>query len=338
MHNHCNKSVRSYLIFIMNLSNLSKLSPAKRVSGIYQPSLMYRDTKDPCVIWDEKRNFWHLYGSGGNSITEQWQILHAVSQNMEGPWTELPPVMLHGIAPTPHTCAPGIIVDENGFHMFVQTEFMGPEGKIHYLHSTDGQNFHHVNIAVESLANTNQASMYDPHPAIITNAQGQKEYYLTFSAGPDTGYGKPVHGDIFLVKSKTNSWKGPWKRLGSILDHNNVPHHNQHDFEDYEWGLEGAQLIQLGNNKFLLNVVCFLPQGARGTRQRVFFALATSPQGPFTSVGPVLNPLPNDFESGENGHAAGFLRDNKLHLFYQSRPNAPDAKWRFGMALFEELR
>jgi hypothetical protein len=176
--------------------------------------------------------------------------------------------------------------------------------------------------------------MYDPHPAIITTKKGKKEYYLVFSAGPDTGFGKPVHGDIFLVKSMTNSWKGPWKRLGPILSHKDVPHHNPHNDPEYEWGLEGAQLIQLASNKFLLNVVCFMPGGKRGTRQRVFFALADTIKGPYQTIGPVLDTLPNDFESGENGHAAGFIKDKKLHLFYQSRPSSTDAKWRYGFASF----
>lgn len=319
----------------MKSSNLlPKIIPAKRISGIYQPSLMYRDTKDPCVVWDEITQVWHLYGSGGSTITEQWKILHATARTLEGPWNEQPPVILSGITPTPHTCAPGVVKDKNGFHMFLQTEFMGPEGKIYYLHSQDGQTFSYVNVAITALPNTDQASMYDPHPAIVSN-HGKTAYYLTYSAGPDTGYGRPVHGDIYLAKSISNSWNGPWERLGQILNHTDVPHHNQHEYEDYEWGLEGAQLIQLSDKKFLLNVVCFLPQGVRGTRQRVFFALSRDPKGPFRTTGPVLDPLPNDFESGENGHAAGFVHENKLHLFYQSRPLSPEAKWRYGLAQFE---
>jgi hypothetical protein len=83
----------------------------------------------------------------------------------------------------------------------------------------------------------------------------------------------------------------------------------------------------------LLNAVCFLPEGAPGTRQRVFFAIASSPKGPFFDIGPALRPTDNTWESGENGHAAAFIQDGNLHLFYQAR--SPQTNWRFGHAIFD---
>jgi hypothetical protein len=316
------------------MSRTYSVQPVVRVPHIFEPTSLYRDTKDPVVLYEKRRDIWHLYGSGGHSLSEQWNILHAVSPNGRDSWQELEPVSLHGLSITPHTCAPGMYIDDDGFHMFVQTEFMGPQGNIYYMHSLDGQHFHYINTAITNFPGTNQASMYDPHPAVITNADGKPQLFLTYSAGPDNGYGKPVHGDILLARSTTDSWKGPWERLGVILSHESVRHHNQHDHPDYEWGLEGAQLIQLPNGKVLLNAVCFLPEGARGTRQRVFFSIADGATGPYRSIGPVLDPIPDAWQSGENGHASGFVQEDTLYLYYQSRPQSEDSKWRYGVAQF----
>lgn len=35
---------------------------------------------------------------------------------------------------------------------------------------------------------------------------------------------------------------------------------------DYEWGIEGAQLVELPDGRVLLNATCFLPEGRRGNR------------------------------------------------------------------------
>lgn len=48
--------------------------------------------------------------------------------------------------------------------------------------------------------------------------------------------------DLYLARSRTGSWDGPWDRLGCILDHARVPGHNQIGTEDSERGLEGPQL------------------------------------------------------------------------------------------------
>jgi hypothetical protein len=322
------------IFLYQSFSAMVQLNPLKRVPHIYEPTL-YRDTKDPTVLLDPNTNIWHLYGSGGQSTSEEWKILHAVSVNGQDDWKELEPVTLIGLAATPHTCAPGMYADKDGFHMFVQTEFMGPKGNIYYLNSKDGSNFYFQSLAIPAMPGTIEESMYDSHPAILKNKKGEDEYFITYSAGPNSGYGNAVHGDICLAKSKTNSWNGPWERLGSILSHEKVNHHNQHNHPDYEWGLEGAQLIQLDDGKILLNAVCFLPDGARGTRQRVFFAFADNVKGPYISIGPVLKPIEDEWQSGENGHASGFVRDSKLYLYYQSRPVSTDSKWRYGVAEFD---
>lgn len=106
------------------------------------------------------------------------------------------------------------------------------------------------------------------------------------------------------------------------------PHHNHRDDPDYEWGIEGGQLVELPDGRVLLNATCFLPTGERGTRQRVFFAIADNVEGPYHSVGPILTPV----ERGENGHSTVIIQDNELVLFYQSRIEATSHRWRYGIA------
>jgi hypothetical protein len=126
----------------------------------------------------------------------------------------------------------------------------------------------------------------------------------------------------------TDSWFGPWERAGKILDHSDVPHHNPREHPDYEWGIEGAQLVELPDGRVLLNATCFLPIGPRGSRQRVFFAIADNVKGPYQTLGPVLDPS----GPGENGHSTVMIKDNQLTLFYQSRVSTTNHRWRFGIA------
>lgn len=301
-----------------------------RIGPLFE-SPLYSDTKDPCPIFDGK--VWHIFGSGGSSSVEIWKILHATAPTLLGPWTMESPALLHGLK-GPHVAAPGVIMDlkENIIHMFVQSDFLDLGGNVYHLVSDDfGKSFCYTDTSIMSLSNTAEAGIYDPHPAII---KGQK--YISYSGTPVVEH-YPTHNvarpDIYLARSKSNTWNGPWERLGMILKHEDIHHHNQHNHPDYEWGLEGSQLLQLPNGKVLMNAVCFLPDGARGTRQRVFFAIANEIMGPYKSLGPILKPTNFGWESGENGHAAGIIDKNLLHLFYQAR--SKENGWRYGIAQFD---
>jgi hypothetical protein len=306
----------------------------KRIGPLWKKS-QYRDTKDPCPVFDGK--IWHIYGSGGAVLgknAEEWEILHATAKAIEGPWTEQPCVRLVGLEGK-HIAAPGVVYLQGTFHMFVQTEFLDVGGTIEYLTSTDGQTFTRISTALHSLPSTSEAALYDPHPAIVA---GQK--YLSYSASDfigkrGEGSGSPWMGrpDIYLARSKTNTWEGPWERMGEILDHEDVVHHNQRDHLSYEWGLEGSQLIELPNGIIVMNAVCFLPHGEYGTRQRIFFAFAEKITGPYHTAGTVLKPSRAGWDSGENGHAAAFMRGPDMVLFYQARPPKL-APWRYGIARF----
>jgi hypothetical protein len=281
----------------------------------------HRDVKDPCPVFDGKR--WHIFGSGGDVTCEQWGILHMSSANLNGPWTQHPTLYLNvagsGIA------APGVLFENGTFHMFVQTEFLKGGGTIEYFLSNDGDHWYHVDTLLSAIEGSEEHGIYDPHPAVI---DGEK--YLVYSGFP-AGTKKP-QPDLYLAKSKNNTWEGPWVRLGKIVDHADVSeHHNGRDQEDYEWGLEGAQLIQLPDGRVLLNAVSFLPTGTYGSRQRVFFGVADKVTGPYKSLGIVL---PNPTEPGENGHAAAFVEGSELVLCYQQRLASTDHLWRYGIARY----
>ena len=283
---------------------------------LFQPQSV-EDLKDPCPVFDGER--WHLFGSSGAVKSETWSILHATAPQLLGPWTEHAPIALaiHGTG----VAAPGVIFEGGVFHLFVQTEFMKPGGRCEHAVSNDGFNWVLLEPALYSSPGSAEEGLYDPHPAII----GGKRY-LVYSGMP--AFSRVPQPDIFLARSSSGSWYGPWQRMGKILDHNELPHHNKREHPDYEWGLEGAQLVELPDGRILLNATCFLPSGKRGSRQRVFFAVADRVEGPYRTVGPVLDPG----EPGENGHSTVLIEGNELSLLYQCRRETTSHHWRYGLA------
>lgn len=298
--------------------------------GLLLKSDMYWDTKDPCPVFDGR--LWHIFGSGGRSGDEMWHILHATAEKPEGPWIEQEASILE-VVEGPHVAAPGVIFDpeERIFHMFIQREFMQLGGTVEHLVSHDGNRFRFNDTSLTSLSGTtSEAGIYDPHPALLNG----KKYFIY------SGMERVCRPDLFLAESESGSWNGPWTRRGRIVAHEDIFHHNQHTHEDYEWGLEGSQLIELPSGNILLNAVCFLPVGRRGERQRVFFAAAKDIMGPYHTLGPVIEPFgeqenPENWESGENGHAAGLIHEDLLYLFYQSRAFSPRNRWCYGLATFK---
>jgi hypothetical protein len=307
--------------------NLPKLHFERK--GLVLKSDLYWHTKDPCPVFDGRT--WHIFGSGGRTGAEVWHILHATAPSAEGPWIEQEASILE-VVEGPHVAAPGVIYDQNErlFHMFIQREFMQLGGTVEHLYSEDGRRFRFSDTSLTSLPETDQSGIYDPHPAII----GGKKYFIY------SGMRRVARPDLFLAESESGTWNGPWKRLGRIVAHEDIFHHNQHTQEDYEWGLEGSQLIGLPSGNILLNAVCFLPEGRRGERQRVFFAAAKKVTGPYITMGPIIEPFgeqqnPENWESGENGHAAGVLHGEHFYLFYQSRAFSPRSRWCYGLAVFK---
>jgi hypothetical protein len=273
----------------------------------------YREVKDPCPVDDGRR--WHLFGTG-ISARGGVEVLHAISHHLRGPWTLMPPPRLP-VLPGGCLAAPGVIAEGGLLHMFLQSDFNVFDGRVEHLSSADaGRSFQHVDTALLSLPATAEAGIYDPHPALIDD-----EAFLTYSAF--SVIGSP---DIHLARSLSGKWDGPWERLGPILAHEDVPFHNARGSLGYEWGLEGAQLLQLADGSIMLTAVCFLPNGAAGSRQRVFLGAAATPVGPFELCGPFT--LPGGL--GEDGHACAVLEDDDLFVFMQTRSGVQDP-WRYAL-------
>lgn len=312
-----------------------QLEPFKKIGPLFT-SAHFKDAKDPCIVYDGTT--WHIYGSCGNVRKEEWRILHATASEIEGPWTEQEPAILTGLD-GPRVAAPSVIYDPSDklFHMAIQKDFMMIGGGIEYLVSADGKKFTLTHTLLDPVAESSEAGLYDPHFSI---AHGKK--YMVYAGMPSMmtfARAFTPQPDAYLAESESGLWSGPWKRLKKILDHDDIAwHHNKRENPDYEWGIEGPQLVELPDGKVILNATCFIEEGRRGTRQRVFFALAERPDGPYQSLGPVLTDRAGEWESGENGHASAYVKDENLYLFYQARSqNDPDPRannWRYGLAVF----
>jgi hypothetical protein len=327
------------------------LRPVRKIGPLFMET-QFKDVKDPCICFDGTT--WHIYGSGGDTYREEWEILHATAPSIEGPWTEIEPARLRGVE-GPHVAAPTVMYDPEDklFHMAVQKDFMDVGGGIAYLVSADGNIFTKMRTLV-SPSGEREAGLYDPHFAVIKNWK-----YMVYSGIPRVAQQVAQQAaavktfehlpftpqpDVHLAKSTTDRWAGVWKRTKAILRHEDISwHHNRRDHPDYEWGIEGPQIVELPNGKVLLNATSFIEEGRRGTRQRVFFAIADDVKGPYTSLGPVLTtnePGVGDWENGENGHASAIVQGDELYLFYQARSqNIAEPKeandWRYGIAVFK---
>jgi hypothetical protein len=263
----------------------------------------YGGLKDPCVV--RLGNRWHLFATGCKDGFE-YDVVHAVAPRPTGPWTMLPPADVVG-ASGPSLCAPGVVAEGERLHLFVQESYNVPGGSIRHLVSDDaGASFHADGVALTSVPGTSEAGIYDAHPAEVGGVK-----YLAYA-----GFGTVGEPDIHLARS--DSWYGPWERIGVALGHDDVGCHNPRGCDAYEWGLEGAELTELPGGRTLMSGVCFLPDGDHGTRQRVFLAVADEPEGPYDVLGPALDP-PRYAPGGENGHGCTVVDRGRVYLFFQHR-------------------
>lgn len=276
--------------------------PARQVLRLRPP---YGGYKDPCVV--RFRDAWHLFATGcKDGFT--YDVIHAVAQRPGGPWRMLPPSDVVGCR-GPALCAPGVVAEGERLHMFVQETYNELGRSIRHLVSDDaGASFHAAGVALTSLPGTSEAGIYDAHPGEVGGAR-----YLVYS-----GMAKVGEPDLHLARSASGTWDGPWERLGTVLAHEQVACHNPRGCPDYEWGLEGGQVVELPDGRTLLVAVCFLPVGTIGTRQRVVLAVADRPEGPYEVLGPAIEPSVYG-RPGENGHASAVVAGRDLHLFFQHR-------------------
>src|SRR4051794_41101211 len=285
----------------------------ERLGVLYQPR-RYPDVKDPCVVFDGAT--WHLFGTGCG-VESGLEILHCTAPTVDGPWREEAPSRLFALEHVEHHAAPGVIAEGGRLHLFLQETFNEVGSAIEHLVSDDrGATFVWVDTALTSLPGTAEAGVYDPDPAVIDD-----EKYLTYAAFSTVG-----QPELFLARSTSGTWDGPWERLGCVLTHEEVAFHNQVGVDDYEWGLEGPQLVALPDGRVLLTAVCFLADRPRGQRQRVLLARADTPRGPYDVLGPLLEPA-GIGGTGENGHGTAVVIGDELRIVYQER-SGDDGAWR----------
>ena len=279
----------------------------------------YPDVKDPSVAFDGR--CWHLFGTGCGRDTGL-EILHATAPRLTGPWREEAPPVLVGVDHLEHRAAPGVIAEGEHLHLFLQHDFASLGGDIEHLVSEDGgSTFAAREPALRSVSGTAEAGIYDPDPAEVDGAR-----YLTYAAMSVVG-----QPDLYLARSTSGSWDGPWERLGPILTHEQVEGHNRVGDADYEWGLEGPQLLGLPDGRCLLTAVAFMAEHPIGHRQRVLLALADRPEGPYEVLGGIVPPAGG---RGENGHGVAVVHDGEVELVYQER-EGPEARWHYRQATLE---
>jgi hypothetical protein len=281
----------------------------------------YPEMKDPSVV-EVNKNQYIMYASIGSSLSQKWIIGRFEASNPSGVWKELPPVEFENLD-GPEVCAPAIMVDsthhESNWNMYVQTSCFSENGIIALATSKDGQHF----IGHENAVMSKDTLEHHPHQIVgVYDAgisevmvDGESHLCLLFS-----GYRKIGCGDIFMTIRKKNAHESSWNTARCILAQEDVPFHNSPSYEHFEWGLEGAKIIQLSPQCFLLVGVCFLPRPRThiGTRQRVFFAISNSLEGPFIPLGSPFAPQGQN-GMGEHGHPDTLLLGQEMYIYYQER-------------------
>lgn len=280
----------------------------------------YYEIKDPSVVEISEHKYM-MYASVGNSQYQKWLVGRFEADSPTGQWTELEPVEFENLS-GPQLCAPAITYEEIDGHpqwsMYIQTACFEEDGVIALATSTDGHHF----VGVPQPLATKEHIKDSPAPiiglydvAVSEVKHGQEQLMCMIYSG----YRRIGCGDVFMSTKKKGDQE--WSVPECVLPQEAVPFHNRPDYEHFEWGLEGAKLVQLADDCFLMIGVCFLPKpdGYLGTRQRVFFAASSSINGPFVPVGLPFAPQLNEWNTGENGHPDTLIIGETLNIIYQER-------------------
>jgi hypothetical protein len=321
--------------FLLGLN--SEFNELMNITRLPEHQEKYPELKDPCVIATPDGKF-TLFASIGNSITQQWIVGRFSAQSIEGPWTEVAPVIFKNIS-GPQLCAPAVTYEEvEGqplWKMYIQTACFEEDGVIALAKSTDGLTFVGeiqplaARHSVEPEHQPNVIGVYDVGVSEVKNNEDDLVCML-FS-----GYRRVGCGDLYMSYKKKTAGEYEWSTAQRLLAQEDVPFHNHPSYEHFEWGLEGAKLIQLATDCYLLIGVCFQPRpvGFEGTRQRVFFAVSSSLNGPFVPVGMPFTPYAQEGKNGENGHPDTLVIGNEFWVIYQERDG--DGKpWYFRTAKY----
>jgi hypothetical protein len=233
-----------------------------------------------------------------------------------GPWQEEEPAVLEGVI-GPEVCAPSVRMEEKDgrplFKMYIQTSCFHEDGEIAVATSIDGIHFTAEPVALTKDDVPGSVSLYDVAVSDITR-DGMPAECMVFSAYREVGC-----GDIYI--SLRDKGAAEWETPVLALKQEDVPFHNKPGSGNFEWGLEGAKIVQLAEDAYLMVGVCFLDKekSERGTRQRVFLAAAASPEGPFLAMDTPIAPTKYPEGTGENGHPEVIDLGDKFGFLYQER-------------------
>ncbi len=294
-----------------------------KVHRILDETCVYDDIKDPSIIVLPDGTY-QMYATIRTMATQAWTIgrFHAIRP--DGPWQELEPPVVYGVE-GPEVCAPSVVFEEIAgrwiWTMYVQTTCFRSNGIIAVAQSTDGFSFY----AVPAPAMTPDqvpASLLPPVVGLYDVAVS--EYTISdrqYECMVFSGYRRIGCGDLYMASREKTGIRSDWGIARLILKQEDVPFHNDPGSQNFEWGLEGAKLVQLAEETFVLIGVCFLEKGNehRGTRQRVFLAASRQPTGPFIPMSLPLEPTLYDVGQGENGHPDTVDLGDTLGIVYQER-------------------
>ncbi len=297
----------------------------------------FSEIKDPSVVCLPDETYM-MYASVGSSVNQKWIVGRFISNHPAGPWKEVEPVEFIGLS-GPQLCAPAVTYEEteNGtgkWVMYIQTACFEDNGVIAEAVSYDGQIFAGVSASLISRDDVEK----DKHPVVgvydvgisEANVHGEERLVMLFS-----GYRKVGCGDIYMSYKNKNDMTSEWSKAKCVLAQEDVPFHNKPGDDNFEWGLEGAKIIQIAPECFLMIGVCFLPlPDALGKRQRVFFSASSSIHGPFIPLGVPFEPQENEFEAGEHGHPDTIVIGNDLWVIYQER-KADGQPWHLRYAIID---
>jgi hypothetical protein len=293
-----------------------------RVARLADHAQTHAEIKDPSVVRLPDGTF-AMFASIGRSQSQDWIVGRFAADHPCGPWQELEPVRFHGLS-GPQLCAPAVTYEERDgrplWTMYVQTACFEEDGVIALATSENGVDFHPQDplLVTRHTLDRDQPRVVGVYDAGVARVEhlGRRLTCMFF-----TGCNRVGNGDIYLsVRDEARPGDG-WTPGRLVLRQDEIPFHNRPSYEHYEWGLEGAGLVQLGRDLYLMVGVCFLERGQehRGTRQRVFFAASNSPFGPYAPIGVPFEPWPYEEGAGEHGHPDAVVDGETMFLLYQER-------------------
>lgn len=295
----------------------------------------YFEIKDPSVVRAADGSY-YMFASNGTEKDKPWHVGRFKADHPAGPWQELEPAVIAGVT-GPEVVAPAVVQKPDGtWDMLIQTSCFSTTGVIAQATSADGRNFTGAPLPAMTADDVPQGdfpvlSLYDVALSDVTIG-GRAFDCMTFS-----GYRSLGCGDVYVAlrEKGTEGWEAPVL----ALKQEDVPFHNKPGSANYEWGLEGAKVVQLADDAFLMVGVAFLDKdlSERGTRQRVFFAASKTPGGPFTAMDTPVEPTPYPEGTGENGHPDTIDMGDKLGLLYQERAGEGEGKpWHLRYTEFDK--